>query len=124
MNLFLTEDGVLKLDAYGLTTQADCYTIKKEDCDGLRSFAPEVFEGDYEMKSDVWSLGIVLVELMGITPYYWRDDDYLPTMNGDLRSPYGGRSITSSELIGFLEKCFQKANARWCVSELLNVSVL
>ena len=27
MNLFLTEDGVLKLGYYGLTTQAECYSL-------------------------------------------------------------------------------------------------
>ena len=46
MNLFLTEDGVLKLGYYGLTTQAECYSIKEMDCDGIRSFAPEVFRGE------------------------------------------------------------------------------
>ena len=70
VNLFLTEDGVLKLGAYGLTTQAECYSIKKKKCDGVRSFAPEVFKGEYEMKSDVWSLGTALLELMCIRPYY------------------------------------------------------
>ena len=45
MNLFLTEDGVLKLGYYGLTTQAECYSIKETNCDGIRSFAPEVFKG-------------------------------------------------------------------------------
>ena len=50
VNLFLTEDGVLKVGYYGLTTQVDCYFIKEEDCDGVRSFAPEVFDIDYEMK--------------------------------------------------------------------------
>ena len=69
VNLFLTEDGVLKLGYYGLTTQAECYSIKKENCDGIHSFADEVFEGRYEMKSDVWSLGIALIEMMGIRPY-------------------------------------------------------
>ena len=57
MNLFLTEEGVLKLGYYGLTTQSECYSIKKRDCEGLRSFAPEVFKGEYEIDSDVWSLG-------------------------------------------------------------------
>ena len=45
MNLFLTEDGVLKLGYYGLITQAECYSIKKKNCDGIRSFAPVVFKG-------------------------------------------------------------------------------
>ena len=69
MNLFLTDDGVLKLGYYGLTTQAECYSIKQEDCDGIHSFADEVLKGEYDMKSDVWSLGISLIELMGIVPY-------------------------------------------------------
>ncbi|KAM7455862.1 hypothetical protein BLSTO_03386 [Blastocystis sp. subtype 1] len=52
VNLFLTEDGVVKLGYYGLTTQAECYSIKGMNCEGIRSFAYEVFEGEYEMKSD------------------------------------------------------------------------
>ena len=47
MNLFLTEDGVLKLGYYGLITQAECYSIKRKDCKGIRSFAPEVFRNAY-----------------------------------------------------------------------------
>ena len=45
VNLFLTEDGVLKMGYYGLFTQAECYDIKGTNCDGIRSFAPEVFRG-------------------------------------------------------------------------------
>ena len=123
MNLFLTEDGVLKLGYYGLITQAECYSIKEDDCDGVRSFAPEVFEGEYEIKSDVWSLGIVMLVLIGIRPYYGNDNGNLPTMNGGLRLPFGVDDIESSELADFLEKYFQKEE-RLSVNELLNVSVM
>ena len=122
MNLFLTEDGVLKLGYYGLTTQAECYSIRRTKCDGVRSFAPEVFKGEYGMKSDVWSLGIVLIEMMGITPYYQYHYDRISTMNGCLRLPFGGRNIKSSQLADFLKKCFQRVSERWSVNELLNVS--
>ena len=125
MNLFLTEDGVLKLGYYGLTTQAECYSLKKKDCDGIRSFAPEVFRGAYEMKSDVWSFGTALLELMGITPYYWRDNDRLPTMNGRFELPFKADTIKSSELADFLKKCFEKiVSKRSSVSELIYVSVM
>ena len=124
VNLFLTEDGVLKLGAYGLTTQAECYSIRKTDCDGVHSFAPEVFEEEYEMKSDVWSFGIVLLEMMGLTPYYGYETDELPTKNGYLRLPFDKNAIESEELLDFLKKCFLKKEERSSVNELLNVSVL
>ena len=124
MNLFLTEDGVLKMGYYGLTTQAECYSIRRTDCDGVRSFAPEVFEGEYEMKSDVWSLGTALIELMGITPYYWYKYNRLPTLNGDFESPFKADTIKSSELAVFLKKYFYIMDMRWSVNELMNVSVM
>ena len=122
MNLFLTEDGVLKLGTYGLTTQAECYSIKGTNCDGIRSFAPEVFEVEYEMKSDVWSFGIALLEMMGITPYYGYETDELPTKNGYLRLPFDKNAIESEELLDFLKKCFLKKEERWSVNALMIVS--
>ena len=121
VNLFLTERGVLKLGYYGLTTQAECYYIKEPDCDEVRSFAPEVFKGRYGIQSDVWSLGIVLIEMMGITPYAGDDFDYIPTLS-DVKLPFDQRDIKSEELVDFLKKGFQRVNKRWSVNELMNVS--
>ncbi|KAK8829513.1 hypothetical protein WA577_002028, partial [Blastocystis sp. JDR] len=121
VNLFLTEDGVLKLGYYGLTTQAECYSINKMNCDGIRSFAPEVFRGGYEMKSDLWSFGIALIEMMGIAPYSRYEHDDLPTKNGYLRLPFNYTDIESSELVDFLQNCFEeRVCKRWSVNELLN----
>ena len=124
VNLFLTEDGVLKLGYYGLTTQAECYSIKEMNCDGVRSFAPEVFKGEYEMKSDVWSFGIALVELMGITPFSWGGTGYLPTVSGVVQLPFYPGVIGSTELVAFLEEFFESADERSSVSDLMNVSVM
>ena len=123
MNLFLTERGVLKLGYYGLITQAECIPLNCWECDGIRSFAPEAFGGRYEMKSDVWSLGIALLEMMGITPYAGDDYDYIPTLN-DVILPFDERDIKSVELVDFLKKCFQRVSERWNVNELMNVSVM
>ena len=123
MNLFLTEDGVLKLGYYGLTTQAECYSIKKKNCDGIRSFGPEVFEGEYEAKCDLWSFGIALIEMMGIIPYHEYENDRLPTLDGYYESPFEEEDIKSEELAEFLQKCFEvEMDGRWSVSELMDVS--
>ena len=74
-------------------------------------------------KSDVWSLGIVMLVLIGIRPYYGNDNGNLPTLNGGLRLPFGVDDIESSKMADFLEKCFQKYDS-WSVNELLNVSVM
>ena len=125
MNLFLTEDGVLKLGYYGLATQAECYSIKETDCDGIRSFAPEVFEGVYEMKSDVWSLGIVLIEMMGIIPYHDYENDRLPTEDDHCGLPFEEEDIKSEELDDFLQRCFEmEMDGRRSVNELMDVSVM
>ena len=122
MNLFLTKDGVLKLGAYGLMTQAECYSIKGMNCDGLRSFAPEVFRGKYEMKSDVWSLGIVLLEMIGLTPFVGYSNSQLLT-KGLLELPFDENRIRSLELIDFLKSCFEKGvRDRWSVNALMIVS--
>ena len=125
VNLFLTEEDVLKLGYYGLTTQAEFYSIKKEDCDGVRSFAPEVFRGEYWGESDLWSLGIALIEMMGIRPYCRYTVGNLPIVDGMFELPYHERDIESEDLVYFLEQCFvKKAYERWSVSEFMDVSVV
>ena len=76
------------------------------------------------MKSDVWSLGIALLEMMGITPYAAYENDCLPTKKRDLSLPFKEEDIESEELLDFLKKCFLKIEERWSVNELLNVSVM
>ena len=123
MNLFLSEEGVLKLGYYGLTTQAKCYSIRKMECDGVRSFAPEVFKGEYEMESDMWSLVIALIEMMGIRPYHEYENNNLPTLNGYYMIPFDVDDIESAGLTDFLKKCPEKYD-RWSVDELMDVSVM
>ena len=124
VNLFLTEDGVLKLGYYGLITQVECYSIKKTNCDGIRSFAPEVFKRKYKMKSDVWSFGVALIEMMGITLFYGYRNNRLPIRKGEFSFPFDKGDIESEELLDFLMQCFKRVEERWSVKELLIVSVM
>ena len=122
VNLFLAEDGVLKLGYYGITTQAECYSIKNWKCDGVRSFAPEVFRGEYEMKSDVWFLGTTLIEMMGITPYVESENGCLPPNDDVLVHSVNVEDIQSAQLAHFLKKCFRREYKRSSVKQLMTVN--
>ena len=124
VNLFLTVDGVLKLGYYGLTTQAEFYSIKGEDCGGGYSFAPEVEKGEYETKSDVWSLGIALTIMTGTTPCACYVVDILPRRKGRYVLRFDKDASVPKEVVDFLQKCIQKTEDRSTVSELMDVSVM
>ena len=75
------------------------------------------------MDSDVWSLGIAMMEMRGTTPYCPYRTDCFPTSSSYCEYPFDGDVIDVEELIDFLEKCFQKSKYdRWSVNELMDVS--
>ena len=88
--------------------------------------APEVYEGRAELKSDVWSLGITLIELVeGKNPY----DGFssLAVMKAILLNdpPSLSSSKWSAVFVDFVGKCLVKdVSERWSVSELMDVSVV
>ena len=63
-NLLIAESGVIKLGDFGLATPLEhSCSLRDTDHAASRYMAPEVREGKAELKSDVWSLGISLVEM-------------------------------------------------------------
>ena len=111
----------MKLGDYGLLTAANAYCEKRAT---VSHKAPEKFTGTRELKSDVWSLGISLIELAeGKNPY----DDFseVKTMKeicfGDIPSL---SSEWSDPFIDFVSKCLVRdVNERASVDELMNVTV-
>ena len=83
--------------------------------------APEVFEGKMDFKSDVWSLGIVLIEAAeGKNPY--SDCTARAMLTAD--PPSLSSSEWPPEFVRFVKRCLEKdANRRASVAELLTVSV-
>ena len=118
-NLLLTDDGVLKFGCYGLITQAECYSIKRTDCDEARSCDSEE---ENETKSDVWFLGVALIEMLGVTPRVWFVYDNLATRRGHYKLEFDKHVKVSSELVGFLQEFFHIKEDRWSVKELMDVS--
>ena len=83
--------------------------------------APEVFEGKMDYKSDVWSLGIVLIEAAeGKNPY--ADCTARAMLTAD--PPSLSSSEWPPEFVSFVKRCLVRdANRRASVVELLTVSV-
>ena len=88
------------------------------------------------MKSDVWSFGIALLEMLGITPFVKYGANCLPIMEGAFSFPVHSRVHDSEELTDFVDECFidlmhergdtvvLNQEIRWSVKRLLNVGVM
>ena len=87
--------------------------------------APEVFDGKTVMKSDVWSLGISLIEMAeGKNPYQsCRSDAQITKAVCFHDPPCLTSSIWSDAFVGFVKRCLVKdVNERASVRELMRVS--
>eukprot|EP00758_Cryptobia_borreli_P014755 Tbor_TRINITY_DN5954_c4_g1::TRINITY_DN5954_c4_g1_i4::g.19320::m.19320/K08857/NEK1_4_5; NIMA (never in mitosis gene a)-related kinase 1/4/5 len=64
-NVFLTQDGILKLGDFGLSTVLmNTCDMKRTQCGTPYYFSPELcMNKPYNNKSDVWALGCILYEL-------------------------------------------------------------
>ena len=112
---------MVKLGDYGLPISL----YSKENLSTLCHAAPEVFDGQRELKSDVWSLGITLLELAaGRNPY----EDAVCRTAVQYRvcqnePPSLSSEKWSAEYVGFVGKCLVKdVNRRWSVKQLMEVS--
>ena len=71
-NLLLDRDGVVWISDFGLAKQEDHEALTQTgDIVGtLRYMAPEQFNGKSDARSDIYSLGLTLYELLALTPAF------------------------------------------------------
>ena len=118
---------MIKLGDFGLAVQLEHSCSKRNtQCGTSWYMAPEVYDERTELKSDVWSLGISLIELAeGKNPFAGFSS--VAVMKAILmsESPSLSSSKWSAAFVDFVNKCLMKdVKERWSVKQLVNVSVV
>ena len=121
-NVVVDAGGRVKLVDFGLTARVtDCY--KGERVGTVDYYAPEiVHDEDYDEKIDIWSLGMLVYELVfEDPPYIEYDSSEVPQLIRLMGKPaYLGAALSPS-LKDFLDSCFEINPAqRPSALELLN----
>ncbi|NWW39324.1 PAK3 kinase, partial [Panurus biarmicus] len=123
-NILLRTDGSVKLADFGLSAQLPPEQSRQSSVAGTSGWmAPEVVTGQpYGPKVDIWSLGIVGIEMVEQEVPYWNETPVSP----QLLIATGGRpklwqpNLFSPLLRDFLNCCLQTDEVRrWSAKELL-----
>ena len=112
---------MVKLGSFGLDIQQrHVSSAKNADCGTFLYMAPEVYEGAAVLKSDVWSLGVSIIEMAEGKNPYASCAVKEAVCNGAVPSLSSG----SSDLVDFVSKCLVKdVHDRCSVEELMEVSI-
>ena len=95
-------------------------------CGTLWYVGPEVYEEEACLKSDVWSLGISVIEMAeGRNPFAGMTSAKIMNLVLNKSSPSLSSSGWSSDLVDFVSACLVKdVKKRASVNDLLKVSVV
>ena len=110
---------------FGLAVQLEHSCSRRDTTCGTSQYmAPEVYEGKTCLQSDVWSLGISVIEMAeGKNPFDGCTSAMVMNRVMNKEPPTLSSSKWSAEFVDFVSKCLVKDAAnRSSVSELMNVS--
>ena len=118
---------MIKLGDFGLAVQLEHSCSKRStQCGTSWYMASEVYYDGAELKSDVWSLGITLIELAeGKNPFAGCTALKVMRLVCDGQPPALSSSKWSAAFVDFVNKCLVKdVKERWSVQELMSVCVV
>ena len=118
---------MIKLSAFGLPKQCNAGDFDDGSMYGALLYqAPEVFKDGAKLESDVWSLGMSMIEMVGgRNPYVGLTSKEFKNELLNKSPPSLSSSVWSDDLVDFIKKCLVKdVNERASVEALLKVSVV
>ena len=118
---------MIKLGDFGLAVQLEHSCSRRQTQVGTWWYmAPEVYDGISELKSDVWSLGISLIEMAeGKNPFDGCSSAAVMKVVCLGKPPSLSSSTWSDGFVDFVSKCVVKdVNERWSVDQLMDVRVV
>ena len=118
---------MIKLGDFGLAVQLEHSCSKRNTTCGTSMYmGPEVYGEGAELKSDVWSLGISIIEMVGgRNPYVGMTSTEFKNKLLSKRPPSLSSSGWSDDLVDFVKRCLVKdVNERASVEALLKVSAI
>ena len=118
---------MIKLGDFGLAVQLEHSCSKRNTtCGTLWYVGPEVYEEEACLKSDVWSLGISVIEMAkGRNSFAGMTSAKIMNLVLNKSPPSLSSSGWSSDLVDFVKKCLVKdVKKRASVDALLEVSVV
>uniref|UniRef100_A0A0N4Z3L4 mitogen-activated protein kinase kinase n=1 Tax=Parastrongyloides trichosuri TaxID=131310 RepID=A0A0N4Z3L4_PARTI len=111
-NMLINYDGIVKLCDFGISGQLIDSQITSAGKGTLSYLAPERIESvtTYDARSDVWSLGITIIEMIrGEHPYAGVNCNFdLLTKIKEEPAPFFEEHEASYELRNFVSKCLEK----------------
>lgn len=123
-NVLISQSGDVKISDFGISVQLTCDELQKVSIEGTPCWmAPELLHGGFfDHKVDIWSVGIMALELAEKDPPYIHDDKYIAMQHiannpaPRLKNP----AKWSKYFLDFLGKCLVKIpDERLSADELL-----